>query len=72
MYFVLDLLNLKNLASKVRLYYFNFWSTLIHQNNIIIKEHAPRDTTLYVSCDLIHHQSKKDKGSKANLDAILY
>jgi hypothetical protein len=32
--------------------------TLIHQNHIICKEHTPRDTTLYVSCDLIHHQSK--------------
>jgi hypothetical protein len=33
--------------------------TLIHQNHIIRKEHAPRDATLYVSCDPIHHQSKK-------------
>jgi hypothetical protein len=32
--------------------------TLIHQNHIICKEHTPRDTTLYVSYNLIHHQSK--------------
>jgi hypothetical protein len=32
--------------------------TLIHQNHVIYKEHTPRDTTLYVSCNLIHHQSK--------------
>jgi hypothetical protein len=32
--------------------------TLIHQNYIIYKEHTPRDTTLYVSCNLIHHQRK--------------
>jgi hypothetical protein len=32
--------------------------TLIHQNHIICKEHTPKDTTLYVSCNLIHHQSK--------------
>jgi hypothetical protein len=29
-----------------------------HPKNIICKEHTPMDTTLYVSCDLIHHQSK--------------
>jgi hypothetical protein len=32
--------------------------TLIHQNHIIYKEHTPRDTTLYVFYNLIHHQSK--------------
>jgi hypothetical protein len=32
--------------------------TLIHQNYIICIEHTSRDTTLYVLCDLIHHQSK--------------
>jgi hypothetical protein len=37
---------------------FNPRPTLIHQNHIICKEHTPRDTTLYVSCNLIHHQSK--------------
>jgi hypothetical protein len=37
---------------------FNPCPTLIHQNHIIYKEHTPRDTTLYVSYDLIHHQSK--------------
>jgi hypothetical protein len=29
-----------------------------YQNHIICKEHTPRDTTMYASCDLIHHQSK--------------
>jgi hypothetical protein len=32
--------------------------TLVHQNHVIWKEHTPRDTTLYISCNLIHHQSK--------------
>jgi hypothetical protein len=36
----------------------NLHPTLIHQNHVIRKEHTPRDTTLYVSCDHIHHQSK--------------
>jgi hypothetical protein len=30
--------------------------TLIHQNHIICKYHTLGDTTLYVSCDLIHHK----------------
>jgi hypothetical protein len=29
--------------------------TLIHQNHIIRKKRASRDTTLHASCDLIHH-----------------
>jgi hypothetical protein len=33
--------------------------TLIHQNHTLRKEHALRDITLYISFDLIHHQSKK-------------
>jgi hypothetical protein len=32
--------------------------TLIHQNHIICKEHILRNTTLYVSCNIIHHQNK--------------
>jgi hypothetical protein len=32
--------------------------TLIHQNHIICKEHTPRNITLYVSYNLIYHQSK--------------
>jgi hypothetical protein len=50
----------KTFASKVHLHNSNFLSTsvlLIHQNYIICKEHTPRDITLYVSYDLIHHQS---------------
>jgi hypothetical protein len=41
--------------------------TLIDQNCIIYKEHAQRDTTLYVSCDLIHQQSKKIRAQSAVL-----
>jgi hypothetical protein len=37
----------------------NLRPTLIHQNHIICKEHTLRDITLYVSCDLIHHQGKE-------------
>jgi hypothetical protein len=58
MYFVLGPLNLKHFTSKVYLHNSNFWLTLIHQNHTIYKEHTPKDTTIYVSYDLIHHQNK--------------
>jgi hypothetical protein len=57
MYYVLDLLSLRPFASKV--VSGQPGPTLIHQNHIIHKEHAPSDTTFYVSCDLIHHKIKK-------------
>jgi hypothetical protein len=62
MYFILDLLSLKHFAFKVVSTIPTFGqlsSLLIHQNHIIRKEHAQRDTTFYASCDLMDHRSKK-------------
>jgi hypothetical protein len=48
---------LQNSSPQLRLLV-NPCPTLIQQNHIICKYHTPRDITLYVSCNLIHHQSK--------------
>jgi hypothetical protein len=57
-------IKIKTFSSKVRLHNSHFWLApilldLIYQDHIIYKEHTPSDATLYVSCDLIHHQSKE-------------
>jgi hypothetical protein len=77
MYYVLDLLCfrhtksktfcLQSLSPQIQLLV-NPRPTLIHQNHIIHKEYASKDTTLYVSCDSIHHQSIKDKGLEPTRD----
>uniref|UniRef100_A0A0A8XRC5 Uncharacterized protein n=1 Tax=Arundo donax TaxID=35708 RepID=A0A0A8XRC5_ARUDO len=48
-------ISLKPFDSKVYLHNSNFLLTLSYS---LCKEHTPQDISLYVPCDLIHHQSK--------------